>query len=150
MTLFGLVLVCFNILKELLKLVKEIHNSVVPTLAAKIRFFVDGIERTQMTITDTQKFSATIAPVDAKGNPAQVEAGSVIWSGPDFLTVTPSADGMSADVVAKGPLGSGQVSVSADADLGAGVVTITGTLQVDVIAGQATSFTINTSAPTEQ
>lgn len=104
----------------------------------------------QMVIKDTQKFTASIRPVDAKGNPALVQDGSVQWTGPDFLTVTPSADGLSADVSAKGPLGSGQLSVSADADLGDGVTTITGVLQVDVLAGQAVSLSVDSSTPAEQ
>lgn len=103
-----------------------------------------------MIIKDTQKFTASIRPVDAKGNPAQVQSGSIQWSGPDFLTVTPASDGLSAEVSANGPLGSGQVAVSADADLGDGVVTITGVLQVEVQAGQAVSLAVDSSQPTEQ
>lgn len=102
-----------------------------------------------MQMTDTQQTTASITPVDAKGQPAQVQAGSVQWTGPAFVTLTPSTDGMSCLIVANG-IGSGQVQVSADADLGAGVTTITGTLQVDVVGGQAVGFTINTSAPVEQ
>lgn len=106
---------------------------------------------TQVNISSSQKFTASIQPVDAKGNPALVQEGSVVWGpAPDFLTLTPSSDGLSCEIAAKGPLGQGQVDVVADADLGEGVVTIGGTLQVDVVAGQAVSLTINTGAPVEQ
>jgi hypothetical protein len=92
---------------------------------------------------------ASITPVDAKGNPAPVE-GVPTWasSNPAMLTVTPRADDGSgvykADLVPAGAVGTCQVNVSADADLGTGVTTITGILDVQTAAGQAVGFTIST------
>jgi hypothetical protein len=92
---------------------------------------------------------ASITPVDAKGNPAPVE-GAPIWasSNPTMLTVTPRADDGSgsykADLAPVGAVGTCQVNVSADADLGSGVSTITGILDVQTAAGQAVGFTIST------
>lgn len=104
-----------------------------------------------LILKDTQKFSAAVKYVDGKGNPAKVE-GTPQWSVSDvnLLGVTPSDDGMSAEVVATGPLGSCQVSVTADADLGEGTKPIIGTLDVDIVAGEAVSAVIEAGAPAEQ
>lgn len=79
--------------------------------------------------------------------PAMVEAGSVVWasSDPTVLTVVAAADGMSFDVTTVAP-GTARLSVTADADLGTGVQTITGSSE-DVVVTQnprtlASSFTI--------
>ncbi len=137
------------------ELLKQILDAVLPLPAVGFRFDVilegqllEGV--TTLQITDTQKFTASIAPVDAKGNAATVEAGSVVWAGPDFLKIVPSADGLQAEISAVGPLGSGQVTVTGDSDLTAGVKLISAPLQVDVVGGAAVGFAINTSAPVEQ
>lgn len=102
-------------------------------------------------LTTTQKLVASITPVDAKGNPAKVQAGSVEWasSDPTVLTVTEQTDENSADVIAVA-VGTAQVQVTADADLGDGVVTISGVADVEVIAAQATGFSIALGTPVEQ
>jgi hypothetical protein len=103
----------------------------------------------EMQITDSQQVVLTIRPKNKAGKPASVEPGSVAWTGPAFVAITPSDDGLSATVVAQG-IGDDQISVSADADLGAGVVTISGTLPLTVVASQAVSLTIEAGGPTEQ
>ncbi len=104
-----------------------------------------------LLLTDVQKATLSIAPVDAKGNPAPVD-GAPSWSvsDPTLLDIAPADDGLSAVVTARGPLGSGQVNVQADADLGAGVTTIAGTLDVTVSASQATTLNIAAGAPEPQ
>lgn len=104
-----------------------------------------------MILTDSQKVLLSIKPVDKKGNPAMVE-GAPEWGTSDsaILEVEVAPDGMSAVLVAQGPLGHGQVTVVADADLGAGVVPITGILEVDIVGGQAVSLAIEAGAPEEQ
>lgn len=89
-----------------------------------------------------KQFTVTVEPQDSAGNPAAVE-GPPIWAASgDLVTVTAAADGMSAVVRpnATGAVGSVQINVAADADLGDGVETITGVLDVDVIGGQAVSL----------
>ena len=71
-------------------------------------------------------------------------------SDPAILSVTPSVDGLSATVKAIGPLGSCQVSNTADADLGEGTKPIIGTLDVNVVAGEAVAAVIEAGAPSEQ
>lgn len=104
-----------------------------------------------LILKDSQKFSAGVKYVTAKGNPAPVD-GVPEWSvsDPTILSVEPAADGMSAEVKAIGPLGSCQVSNTADADLGEGTKSIIGTLDVDVVAGEAVAAVIEAGAPSEQ
>jgi hypothetical protein len=102
-------------------------------------------------LIDDQKVALSIAPVDAKGNPAAVD-GAPAWASSDetVLTVAASADGLSATVTAVGKLGAAQISVTADADMGAGTVPIAGVLDVSVVAGQAVSLSISTGTPEAQ
>ena len=105
-----------------------------------------------LVLTDTQKADLSISPVDSKGNPAKLD-GVPTWASSDATIVTVSgisADGLSATVYATGPAGTATVAVSGDADLGAGVTTITGTLDVSVTGGAATAIAITAGTPTEQ
>jgi hypothetical protein len=99
---------------------------------------------TKVKIKDNQEFDVAVAFQDSVGNPATVE-GAPTWTSDNetVLTLTPSADGLSAVVSAAGPVGTAQISVSADADLGAGTTTITGVLDVEVIAGDAALIVLN-------
>ena len=103
-----------------------------------------------MILTDTQEVDLAIQPLDKKGKPAQVD-GVPAWVSSDttIITVTPAADGLSA-VATAGNIGHAQVTVSADADLGPGVTTITGVLEIDVAGGQAVSLGITAGTPREQ
>lgn len=103
-----------------------------------------------LVLTDTQQCDLSIQPVDKKGQPAQID-GTPVWSSSDsaIVTVNPGSDGLSAVVVA-GNIGTAQVNVTVDADLGSGVTEIVGVLDVQVTAGAAVSVTINAGSPTEQ
>lgn len=104
-----------------------------------------------LVLTDSQDCVLTIAPVDKKGNPAPID-GVPEWfsSNTDVLTITPAADGLSATASAVGALGDATVNVNADADMGAGTTAITGTIDITVEAGAATTVAITPSTPTEQ
>src|SRR5262245_27492916 len=101
-----------------------------------------------LVLTDLQKVTLSVSFVDAAGNPATVD-GAPTWSSSDssITVVTPSADGLTAVASTVGPLGTSEVSVTADADLGTGVTPVTGTLDVQVVASQATAATIGTGTP---
>lgn len=125
-------------------------------IAFAITATIDGksikeIGKMALQLTDIQKCDLTVSPVDAKGNAAPVE-GAPAWtvSDPTILGITAAADGLSASIVALGPLGTCQVNVSADADLGEGVTTIAGTLDVEVVSSQATALNIGTGTPANQ
>ena len=105
-----------------------------------------------LILKDTQKVSLAIAPVDARGNPAKVD-GAPVWSvagaNPDILELPAAADGLSCVVLTKGPLGTAQVVVAADADLGAGTKAIQGVLDIEVQASEAVALGVNAAVPEE-
>jgi len=107
------------------------------------------------TMTDSQQVDVTIAPKDKRGNPAALD-GVPEWStdNSDVLALSPSADGMTCTISAVGPLtapGSpALVTVKGDADVGAGVVPIIGTLEVEITGGAATTIAITPGTPAEQ
>lgn len=100
-----------------------------------------------LSLTDIQHAPLAISAVDAAGNPATLPAGAVTWtsSDPAIAAVTPSADGMSADVAAVGPLGNAQVAVSVVVD--PAQPPLTGTLDVTVTASAAATIQITAGAP---
>jgi hypothetical protein len=101
--------------------------------------------------TDQYYPSVVLGILNSAGNPASVD-GIPIWASSDstVLAVTPNPDGMSAAVMTVGP-GVGRISVTADADLGAGVTTINGVSEdVNVVLGpsqQASTFTFTFGLP---
>jgi len=104
-----------------------------------------------LVLTDIQEVGLSITPINAAGNPAPID-GTPAWgvSDPTLATVAVSADGLSVVVSTTGKLGSFQVNVSADADMGTGVKPIAGTLDVQVIASEATSVGIVAGVPTDK
>jgi hypothetical protein len=87
--------------------------------------------------------TATIAVTDKFGNPASVD-GIPVWESTDeaIAAVMPSADGMSCTVVSTGKMGTVQVNVRLDADLGDGVQELAGLALLDVTAGQASAIAL--------
>ncbi len=106
---------------------------------------------TNINMTNSQKATATITPVFKDGTPAPVD-GVPVWASSDetIVTVAPAADGLSAVVAAVGPLGSAKISVTGDADLGADVKPIFGSLDVSITQGLAVGFKIVLGDPVEQ
>ena len=101
-----------------------------------------------LLLTDVQKVSASVNPVDAAGNPGKID-GKPSWSSSDesIATVVASDDGLSAVITAAGPLGTVQIVVKADADLGEGVKEISGTLDIEVQGSEAVSLSVAAGAP---
>lgn len=136
------------------KIIQSIADNTVPPPAVKIVFTVkinggktlEGIDT--MLLKDNQQFTASVAFQDALGNPATA-VGVPAWTNnnTNILSMVPAADGLSAVVSAIGPVGSGQISVQADP--GDSKPPIIGTLDVQVVAGDATVVTINTGPATD-
>lgn len=104
-----------------------------------------------LQIKDNQKivFGPPTGTVDARGNPTTVDNIVVTSSDPSVLPVTISADG-SGEAPAAGPLGKVVLTMTADADPGSGVMTITGTLEVEVIPGDAVAVNFNVTSIEDQ
>lgn len=95
--------------------------------------------------------SVSVSYVDAKGKPAKVD-GVPIWSASDPAivdSVTPSADGMSAEVHITDEVGASQLSVTADVDLGEGVKSLESVDTISVMAAEAVAanFTFGAVSP---
>jgi hypothetical protein len=104
-----------------------------------------------VTITDIQQVPVSISVTDERGNPGTVIAPPA-WAVSDanLLTVAPAADGMSAVVAAKGPLGNGQVTVSGDGGPNPGDDPFTSILDVAVVGSRATAVVFSTGTATTQ
>lgn len=113
--------------------------------------FIETGDIASMQITDSQQFKITFpAPKDKKGFPAKVQDGSVaITVGNDTATVEPNPDDPSNpfSALVKGNRPGADdgseataVSISADADLGEGVKTISKAVELMVTSGEATGF----------
>ena len=102
-------------------------------------------------MSDSQQTVLSLAFVDKKGNPAPQPAGTTIsWSvdSPAVLALAPSADTLSCQVAAVGPLGTATVTVKAsDAQ---GNTLAAGTIAVEIDAGNAASINVTAAPPTEQ
>lgn len=100
-----------------------------------------------ITITNEQKIPVTLAPLTAAGNPATVD-GAPQWSVTSGdATLEVSADGMSAMLISGEANVNSQITVSADADLGEGVSTITDTIDLAVVAAAASQLGLNVGTP---
>jgi hypothetical protein len=115
---------------------------------------------TMLELSDSQRATLTIKPVDKKGKPALLD-GAVTWATSDgtVCSVTPGMldangdvvqdpSGLSAVLEGIAP-GSGRVTVTGDAAIGETVKPITGVLDITVVAGEAISVEIEAGAPVE-
>lgn len=104
--------------------------------------------------TDQWYPSVTLAITNAAGQPAQVQ-GVPVWASSDetILVATAGADGMTGSINTVAP-GTARITVSADADMGDAVATITGvTEDINVTmgtSGQASVMTLTLGAPTDK
>lgn len=99
-----------------------------------------------LTLTDIQKVALGISPLDAANEPAPID-GVPVWTNSDeaILTLTVADDGLSAEVITTGAIGSAKVSVEVDADLsGDGVATVTE--EIDITVGPSRASALNLSA----
>lgn len=119
---------------------------------AKIEFFTKINGKTtkvdSMFLKESEKETLSIEPKDAKGHPVKID-GVPEWkvSDEDLATLEVAADGMSAVLTSKGDIGHFNVQVEADAKIGAGVKTITGQADVEVVHGDALTMEIKAGSP---
>jgi hypothetical protein len=104
--------------------------------------------------TDQSYPNVALVITDSKGRPAAVD-GVPVWASSDetVLTVIAAPDGMSAAVNTVA-IGTARITVSADADLGAGVASITGVSEdVNVTQGPSTlasTMVLNLGTPVDK
>lgn len=107
-------------------------------------------ELTMLTIRATDKpRTLRLAFKDAEGNLASID-GVPVWApvDPSVGTLSVAEDGLTAEFDPGSP-SSGQIAVTCDADLGEGVKTITGVLDVVVLPGEATVVEISVDPASE-
>lgn len=100
-----------------------------------------------ITITNEEKVEVTLAPTTAAGNPASLD-GVPVWEvteGDASVEVAP--DGLSAFLVSGAADVNSKISVTADADLGEGVVTISDVVDLAVVAASASALGIVVGTP---
>lgn len=100
-----------------------------------------------ITITNEEKVQVSLAPTTAAGNPATLD-GVPVWeviSGDATLEV--AEDGLSAFLVSGAADVNSQISVTADADLGEGVVTLTDVIDLAVVLAKASALGLVVAAP---
>ena len=100
--------------------------------------------RLMLRILATQRFFLDCVPVDRNNNPTKLD-GNPAWSvsDPSKLDLIVGENLYSVELRAKGVIGTVQVSVHGDADLGPGVRDLVGTLDVEILPGEAASFNLN-------
>lgn len=101
----------------------------------------------RITLTDSQQVILSLRAVDKKGQEATVD--SVLFQTSDESIAALVIDGQTATVVAGG-VGTAQVTVTVDADLGQGVTPLAGVIDVIVIPGQAVGLQVVAGIPSEQ
>lgn len=92
-----------------------------------------------LVITSEQKIKVTLNPVTAAGNPAQVDTLSIAWGVTEGDAVVELIEGepYSAYLISGGAGVANVIEVSADADLGEGVKTISDMVALNVVAAEA-------------
>lgn len=103
------------------------------------------------TLTDIQHVATTLETDDAAGNPIADAVFTIPpgWqsSDPTVVTVTPAADGLSADIVTTGKLGQAQITVTGTSVDGR---TITGIGDVSVVTSGPATFRLNFGTPVDK
>ena len=100
-----------------------------------------------LKVTNEQKVTVTLSPVTDAGKPVKLD-GAPTWSVVlGESTITPADDGLSAVLVSADTPGDTQVLVSADADLGEGVETISDTIDLNVVGATAKNLGLVAGTP---
>lgn len=98
-------------------------------------------------LTTEQSYPAVgVAPTTLAGNPATIDGDVTFQSSDDAVAVVIPIDGRTARIQAVGP-GVTQILASFDADLGAGVRTVTLTSALEVVLPEAVGGTIVFGTP---
>ncbi len=99
-----------------------------------------------ITITNEQKVLVTLDPKTAAGAPASIDGNATfeVTSGDATVEVV---DATSAWLISGTNVGNSTISVSADADLGEGVATLTDTIDLAVVSAAASTLALVAGTP---
>lgn len=100
----------------------------------------------EITLTNIQKVLVTVNPEIKPGMPAAIDGDATFTVGAGDCTIV-VVDGRSAYIVSGDNPGDSTIVVSADADLGAGVETISDSITVHVQGARATSLGLSIGTP---
>jgi len=107
-----------------------------------------------ITMTGVQQFAiGPVTAVDRRGNPAPLDGPPTFTSDNDSIATIsahPSGDPNMALCKAAGPNGTAQITISADADLGAGVTALQDFIGVNIVPEQAVALTTPTGPVEDQ
>lgn len=100
-----------------------------------------------ITITNEEKVQVTLAPTTAAGNPALLD-GIPTWEVTEGdATIEVSVDGLSCMLISGAADVNSKIQVTADADLGEGVVTLTDLIDLAVVPASASKLGIQVGTP---
>jgi hypothetical protein len=102
----------------------------------------------EIVITNEQKIQVTLTPVTATNKPAQLDGGATfeVISGTATIAMI-DGNPLSAFLVSGDLPGDSEIMVSADADLGDGVETISDIIKLTVAGAKAASLGMTVGAP---
>ena len=104
----------------------------------------------QLKINDEQKVNVTLNPVTSSGKPVKVDGKPEWVADAGGSTLQVSQDGMSATLISSDLPSVTVFTVSADADLGQGVTTISDTIELTVTDPQASSLGLKADPPVDK
>jgi len=154
-SLFGITLIIWCVIKIIFEPFNKKHKckKFRHTPGVFLELTIDHIKIKGVIMTVIAKpdqfATGEVNPQDRKGKPAQVQEGSVAYESDNETVCTVEEDPSDEKKFKLNFLSVGfaNVKVSADADLGEGVVTVEGTLQVVVEPEQATGFGVAVGEP---
>lgn len=93
-----------------------------------------------ITITNEEKVQVTLNPVTPAGNPANLD-GTPTWAVTEGdATLDVAEDGLSAFLISGEANTNSKIEITADADLGEGMVTITDMIDLVVVQASASAL----------
>jgi len=102
---------------------------------------------TEITITREQKVHVKLNPKTAAGNDAKLDGAASFTPTSGDSTAVVDADGLGAFLVSGDTVGDSTFNVEADADLGAGVRTISEQVILHVTDAEAAALGLTVDAP---
>lgn len=138
------------VVEEIGQRLSKIEAAVIPPAeaeAVRLKFYLSNGGQLQeimkMQLQAGKKASLLVKAFDQFDNETVIESPRWDLTDQAMAVVEPSADGMSAVLTSKGPIGPFQVQFAADAKIGEGETPIAGSLDIEVLPGEAVRVEIS-------